>query len=173
MSENSNSQENGGGTTGTAFLVFLYLVALSVLVVNGIIQFWPETPIADSSKIDYFGISFAVSGEIQLLLLVLFMGALGGMVHALRSYFFHIGTQDFSNNYIVWYVLLPFVGSFTAVIFYLVVRAGFFSPSASIAEASPFGFAALAGLVGMFSNEAALKLKDLADQIFSSAEKIS
>ena len=40
---------------------------------------------------------------------------------------------------------------------------GFFSANTTVEQTSPFGFAALAGLVGMFSEQAVLKLKEVAE----------
>jgi hypothetical protein len=61
------------------------------------------------------------------------------------------------------YVLLPFVGSTLGLVFYFVIRGGFFSPEATIEQTSPFGFAGLGALVGMFSEQAVLKLKEVAE----------
>ena len=68
------------------------------------------------------------------------------------------------------YFLLPFVGSSLSLIFYFVIRGGLFSPTASVDATSPFGFIGLAGLVGMFSNRAALKLQEIAESVFSTNE---
>jgi hypothetical protein len=59
------------------------------------------------------------------------------------------------------------MGAILAVIFYFVVRGGFFSPQASFEFTSPFGFAALSALVGLFSSQATLKLKEVAETIFT------
>ena len=69
------------------------------------------------------------------------------------------------------YILLPFVGASLGLVFYLVIRAGFFPPQASVDQTSPFGFAALAGLVGLFSQQAVLKLKDVAETLLTKAEQ--
>ena len=53
----------------------------------------------------------------------------------------------------------PFAGTALAVVFYLVIRGGFFSPQAGFKQTSPFGFAAFAAMVGMFSEQAVLKFK--------------
>ena len=69
------------------------------------------------------------------------------------------------------YILLPLVGACLALIFYFIVRGGFFAPSAKFDQTSPFGFAAMAGLVGLFSQQAALKLKQIAETLFTRAEQ--
>jgi hypothetical protein len=61
----------------------------------------------------------------------------------------------------------PFAGTALAVVFYLVIRGGFFSPQAGFKETSPFGFAALAAIVGMFSEQAVLKLKEVAETVLA------
>lgn len=40
-------------------------------------------------------------------------------------------------------------------------------PGATTKEISPFGFAALAGLIGMFSEQAVLKLKEIAETLLT------
>jgi hypothetical protein len=64
-------------------------------------------------------------------------------------------------------VVLPFLGAALAVVFYFVVRGGFFSPQAGFEQTSPFGFAALAAMVGMFSEQAVLKLKEVAETVLA------
>jgi len=59
------------------------------------------------------------------------------------------------------YVLLPFTGAVIAVIFYAVIRAGLL-PVPSTKEAS-LVIVAISVLVGLFSQQAAVKLKDVAE----------
>ena len=68
------------------------------------------------------------------------------------------------------YVLLPFVGALFALAFYLVVRGGFF-PAAKPDQSNPIAFAALAMLVGLFSAQAGLKLKEIFETVFSTPPK--
>ena len=69
------------------------------------------------------------------------------------------------------YLLLPFCGATLAVLFYFIVRSGFFSPRAGSAQTSPLGFCALACLVGLFSEQAVLKLKQVAETVFMTVER--
>jgi hypothetical protein len=64
------------------------------------------------------------------------------------------------------YVLLPFSGALLAMVFYLLVRGGFM-PQSNVGSNSTFGFAALAALVGLFSEEATLKLKQIAETVLA------
>jgi hypothetical protein len=69
------------------------------------------------------------------------------------------------------YILLPFTGGILAMLFYFVVRGGFFSPQSTIKQTSPFAFAAFASLVGMFSSQAVAKLKEIASTLLSPAQQ--
>jgi hypothetical protein len=119
------------------------------------------------SQIKIFKWEFPIWDEVRLLLIVILGGALGSLVHALRSVYWYIGHRALRYSWLATYFLLPFGGSALAVIFYVVVRGGFFSPQANIQQTSPFGFAALAAMVGLFSEQAVLKLKEVAETILS------
>jgi hypothetical protein len=121
----------------------------------------------DPQSARFFGNEFKIYNEVRLLLLVLLSGALGGSVHALRSLAWYVGNREFVRSWVLFYCMKPFVGSGLGVIFYFVVRGGFFAPSADFSNTSPFGFCALAALIGLFSESAVLKLKEIADTIFS------
>ena len=114
--------------------------------------------------------NLTVTSEVRMILLVVVAGALGSLVHGFRSLFWYVGNHGFVRSWILMYFLLPFVGSSLSLIFYFVIRGGLFSPSATVDATSPFGFIGLAGLVGMFSNRAALKLQEVADSIFSTKD---
>ncbi len=105
--------------------------------------------------------------ETRLLLLVMLAGALGSLMHSLRSLYWYTGNRMMVWSWVGFYLLLPVTGAMLAVIFYFVVRGGFFSPQASFENTSPFGFAALSALVGLFSPQATLKLKEIAETIFT------
>lgn len=65
-----------------------------------------------------------------------------------------------------WFILRPFIGMPLALIFYFVVRGGFFTLAADTNAVSSFGIAGLAGLVGMFSKQAIEKLREIFEDIF-------
>jgi len=119
------------------------------------------------SLINAFGTTFSIEDEVRLLLIVSLSGALGSLVHALRSTYWYIGNRDFIWSWVGKYLMPPFAGTALAVVFYMVVRGGFFSPQAGFKQTSPFGFAALAGMVGMFSEQAVLKLKQVAETVLA------
>ena len=126
-------------------------------------------PLPEPDTVSFFGgrLTARIYSETRLLLLVILAGALGSLMHAVRSLYWYTGNRDMVMSWAAQYFLLPFTGSILAVIFYFVVRGGFFSPQASFETTSPFGFAALSALVGLFSPQATLKLKEIAETVFA------
>jgi hypothetical protein len=100
-----------------------------------------------------------------LVLMVVLAGALGGLVHALRSFFWYVGQRELVWNWAPMYVLLPFSSAALGFVFYLVIRAGLYQPTGG----TSYLLIGLAALVGMFSAQAAEKLKAIAEGIFSQA----
>ncbi|GAC1313933.1 MAG: hypothetical protein NVSMB2_02700 [Chloroflexota bacterium] len=169
----SGSEVHGPrATPPEALLVTAYLLLLSGMLIWSLVQLWPgPTPaggtVPTTSEVGLLFFTVNISDEVRLLLLVVFTGALGGIIHAVRSITWYIGQQELRRNWLLTYIAQPFVGSTLAFLFYLVVRGGFFSPQASFQQTSPFGFAAMAGMIGMFSPQAVLKLKDVAEIILT------
>lgn len=97
--------------------------------------------------------------EARLLLIILLAGALGGLLHSLRSLVWYVGNRKFYKSWIPTYLLQPLIGALISTVFYLVIRGGFFSAESRPSDTSPYGFAAVGALVGMFSVQAILKLK--------------
>lgn len=126
-------------------------------------------PLPDPEYIKFFGGRFAAAVflETRLLLLVMMAGALGSLMHALRSLYWYTGNRKMIWSWVAFYILLPVTGGILATIFYFVIRGGFFSSTAQFETTSPFGFTALAALVGLFSPQATLKLKEIAETVFS------
>src|SRR5262245_6474624 len=106
--------------------------------------------------------------EADMILLVIFAGALGGSLHALRSVSWYVGNRDFRWSWYLMYVLLPFVGATIAVTFYLVLRAGLVDPPKT--SGGVFAMVGLAALIGLFSQQAALKLKKVAEAVLTTPE---
>ncbi|MBC8496656.1 MAG: hypothetical protein ISS57_00930 [Anaerolineales bacterium] len=139
-------------------LLSIYLVAFTLLLLYCLLRIWPSEGAVE------------LADEVRLILIVLLSGALGSMVHALRSFFWYVGNRMLVRSWIMKYILLPFSGSTLGLMFYLVLRAGLFSPEASVNATSAFGFAGVAGLVGMFSEQAVEKLKEVASTLFEPAK---
>jgi hypothetical protein len=168
----------GASLVGPAGIILItaYLILAAVLLLYSLVQFWPPPTLAAgsapiSSPVAFLFWTLSVSDEVRLLFIVAMAGALGSLVHALRSLYWYVGNRELVMSWLAKYILLPFVGSTLALVFYFVLRGGLFSPQATIQETSPFGFAALAGLVGMFSDQAAEKLKEVATTLLAPTPK--
>jgi hypothetical protein len=120
-----------------------------------------------------FGQKFQPTLEVRLLLLVLLAGAIGSYVHASSSFVDYLGNRTLISSWVWWYLLRPFIGMMLALIFYFVFRGGFITAGvnqggeAAASFINPFGIAALAGLVGMFSKVAADKLNEVFLTLFA------
>jgi hypothetical protein len=88
------------------------------------------------------------------------------MVHSLRSLAVYVGNRELRWSWVPFYFLKPVLGAVLATLLYFVLRAGLFSPSVSSQQASPYGFAAIAALAGLFSDQAVEKLKKVAEEVF-------
>lgn len=105
------------------------------------------------------------SSQQRTVLIVLFAGALGALVHALRSFFWYVGNRNLKWSWVPMYLLLPLVGATLALVFYIILVAGLFAGAPGGGKIA--GFAAIAALVGMFSRQASEKLEEIFNTIFT------
>jgi Putative Ig domain len=109
--------------------------------------------------------------EVRLMLLVLFAGAFAASIYGIKSFVDYAGEETLTASWCWLYFSRPILGSGLAFIFYLVIRAGFLASTGADAKAiNPFGFVAVAALVGMFSDKAILKLGDVFNALFQPAD---
>jgi IPT/TIG domain len=133
----------------------------------------PEATASDGtggSIVRLFWFSFPASDNLRLLLIIIVVGALGSLIHVMRSFYWYVGNRNLRSSWLLMYVLLPFNGAGLALLFFLIVRGGL-STQAPPTQSTLDGYAALAALVGMFSQQASQKLKQIAESFFNPAEK--
>lgn len=173
---NVADQAGCSGSPSLCFVGFLltatYLILLSILLVVAIVQFWPspgtpQGPAYSLSQTRFLLWTVSLSNEARLLLIVVFAGALGGQVRSMRSIAWYVGNKKLEKSWLLQYVMAPFIGAILAIIAYLVIRGAFFPANISAQQTSIYGFAGLASLVGIASDPIALKLKDVADTLFT------
>lgn len=146
------AQGPGDRFVGPAGIVLtkFYLILLSGTIVYNLVYSWlPQEP-----------------GEKDLFLLVASAGALGSLVHALRSFYRIIGNCELVCSWLAMYIL-PVTGAMLALIFYIAILGGLFSQTET--PTSTFGFVAISALLGLFSVQTALKLQDIAGTVFTKA----
>jgi IPT/TIG domain len=128
---------------------------------------------APNPPVQLFGLDVQLEREARLFLVVALAGTLGGLVYALRSLAWYTGNRNLKYSWLLTYLLQPVVGAALATITYVVARGGLIvvTTQASSDTVNPFGFAAIGGLVGLFSNQAAEWLKRIFEQVFTAAPK--
>jgi hypothetical protein len=152
-------------------------VLLTLLLVGslyGMIAIWPAVDSATTdpptqATITLFGFTWQPKGEVALLMMVTLASALGGSLHAAISFTDYVGNRRLTTSWMWWYVMRVLLGVSLAVLFYFALRGGLFSANTTTDNINPFGIAALAGLVGLFSKQATDKLRELFDTMFSTA----
>jgi hypothetical protein len=108
--------------------------------------------------------------ETALLVLVVVASALGSYIHAATSFATYVGNQRLTMSWIWWYLLRIFIGIALAVLFYFAVRGGLLSAQAQSGALNPYGVAALAAMVGLFSKQATDKLREVFETLFKTGE---
>ena len=164
----------GAVNGGWVAVLGIGFAGLSVLLLYAVLAFWPPTPNPDVTPPPDYAPQFfswqpTVSREQGLLLIVALAGGLGAMGHVLRSFSRYVGERHLVWSWVPSYLLTPLVGALFATITYILIRAGLITGSAAT-EGSAFGFVAVAALVGLFSAQAAAKLKDVFETIFAKVE---
>lgn len=152
------------------------LLALAILVVLFTLytlwKFWPTETILSSktsTRMSYFGVHRDISVEIRLFVVVAVSGALGGLLHATRSFAWYVGHSALRMRWLPYYIAMLFVGAGLATVVYIVIRGGIVSGKASQADVNPYGFAAIGAIVGLFSEQALEMLKRVATDFFAQA----
>jgi hypothetical protein len=158
-------------------LIGLYMAIMAIFLAYVVFALFPERITGDNgvivwhTNVKFLTFKFVIQPETRLLLLVMAMGAFGSYVHAGTSFVSYVGNRSFKESWTWWYLLRPFIGMALAVIFYFVIRGGLFSAGAAASDISPYGFAAVAGLVGMFSKQATDKLEEVFNNLFQVSQE--
>lgn len=111
---------------------------------------------------------FNIPFNAALFLIVMLCGSMGSLLHATRSFYVYTGNRELKWSWAAMYVLLPFAGALLATISYLIVRGGFSQTPPG--NDSAYGYAALGALVGLFSEQAILQLKQISEKVFAKPE---
>ena len=167
--DNGDLEAKPMGPVGIILLA-LYIAVLSISLFYGIAKLWPSGTSQASQETILFW-TIPISAEARMIVLVGMAGALGSMVHVLRSFYWYLGNRELVLSWWAKYIFMPFVGATLGIIFYLVIRGGFFAPQSTIDQTVPFSFVDIAALVGMFSEAAITKLKDVAETLLKAPDK--
>jgi IPT/TIG domain len=152
-------------------IIGLLMAVIALLALYGLWRFWPPAPVkgSASAKFSYFDWHVRLTSDQQFFVTAALAGVVGAMLHGVRSLSAYVGERYLFRSWIPYYVLLPLVGALIATIVYLVLRAGLLPGATSSSEPNPYGIAAISALVGMFSAQAAEKLKAVFETLFTKA----
>jgi hypothetical protein len=150
----------------------IYFVALYGGLVYLQFGLWRQAgdTVENKMTIDLPGMgSASVTANTWLLILILSLGAIGSFVHAATSFADYVGNKRAQISWVIWFLLRPFIGSSLALIIYVTLRGGLFSPASDSRSLNIYGFAAIAGMSGMFAKQATDKLREVFDNLFRTA----
>jgi hypothetical protein len=158
------------GPVGRTLLGTLMLV-LGAAMLYLVVALWPAIQAATkagsrTASVTWFGYEWRPTPDAALLTLVVLSSGVGSYVHAAVSFSDYVGNRTLHASWIWWYLLRVFVGSSLAVITYFAIRGGFLGTGTTTTDINPFGIAAVAGFVGLFSKQATDKLREIFDTAF-------
>ncbi len=172
--ESSSSQPKSIGLIGSS-LTAAFLIIMSIILVIALVQCWPSSGISTDTSTatpaSFLIWNFEIIFEARLILIVVLTGALGGQVRSFRSLAWHTGKRMLMKSWILQYILSPFIGATLAIITYFVIRGGFVSAGSRVGQSSVYVYAGIASIVGIASEPVALKLKQVAESLFTKQQK--
>ena len=110
--------------------------------------------------------SLFTNREIRLIILTSIFAVLGSSAHGIASVTTWIGQNKLERSWTAWYFVRPPIAVAIAIIVYLAFRAGFVTTGEGASVVSDFGVAAIGALVGLLTDEATTKLRDIFDTLF-------
>jgi hypothetical protein len=166
----------GPGKAGADFVhsfgvicALAFQILLAALLAYMLIAFFPTKD--DKKEVNYLGVNFWLGRDTLLFVVVITAGALGGITHSLRSLFWYFGNAWLRRRWMLMYLGLPSVGGLFALFFYLLLRGGLLATQASGTDINAYGFAAVGAVVGLFSEQSALKLLDVFSSLFARVQQ--
>jgi hypothetical protein len=151
-----------------AILATLILLITCGLLITGLIAAWPP-PTGNLTQI--LGIPVNLDPDHAIFIVVVLSGGVGGIIHALRSMYWYIGNRNLRRSWLAFYACVPVLGATLGLVFYIVARGGLLSGQASASAINPYGFCAIAALVGLFTSQTVAKLKEVFTTLFAAAEQ--
>jgi hypothetical protein len=164
--------------TRDVLIVVVSILVMTLSLIYVLIAVWPAPPSpaqsqarpAVSGVVRLFGWTVRMPLETRLFVVVAVAGALGALVHSLRSLYWYVGNRALRRSWLLMYFSLPFVGAVLGLVVYLVLRGGLTTSIAQPADINPYGMAAVSALVGMFSRETSEKLRTVFATLLAPAE---
>ena len=141
-------------------VIGLFVAALAIFLAATLLRVWPTT-VLEEGRVVWVNLT-----EATALSIVMISGALGAFVHIATSFASYAGNRTLSPSWVWWFMLRPAIGAAMALIAYFVLRSGLLLDGNLGTDVTPFGIAALSGLVGLVSKQFIDKLKNVSDSAF-------
>jgi hypothetical protein len=109
---------------------------------------------------------------LDVLLMVILFGALGGCLHLASSLTMYIGNRDFKRSWIAYYLMAPLQGAALAPLIFLLLRSAILSPQAA-SDTGALNLTAIyafSGLTGLFAKQAIERLAAVFAAMFTKIE---
>jgi hypothetical protein len=162
--------------------------ALGVALFSSIVNLWAAVdvtapPSADQAatadvvsqthKVNFvWGLfSLDLSKTTGLMVLAAVAGALGGWTTSIRLFAFWAGERKLKATWPWWFGNRVLGGAALALVVYLLIRAGLVGSESATADVNPYGTAAFAALVGLFTRQAMTKLQAVFDTLFQTSDQ--
>lgn len=165
-------------TTRDIVVLTAVLLVLVVSLAAVLVQAWPPpvTTVGGIARERPSGSALllwhaVLPRDTRLFLVVAAAGGLGSLIHVLRSLYEYVGNRRLRRSWLLMYALEPVVGAVLALVVYCVLRGGLTTTMASSGDINPYGVAAVAALVGMFSRQTVQKLVTVFDTLLAPAQQ--
>ncbi len=155
----------GGYLIGSAFSQFVLIIGFFPVPAEAGSGYAPVRCPGSLLSRNVCDLVAGLSKDTHELVLIIICGGIGATIHALRSFTAHAAAGSLTRRWVWWYFGRPFDAAVIALTFYLVLRGGVGGLKEGEAS-TPYAFAAIAVLTGMFSDQAIAKLKDIFETVF-------
>lgn len=145
-------------------MVGLFMMGLAGFLGYALLTVWPSSALQNGAVI-WSGLTEGIGLSIAMI-----AGALGSFIHVATSFTSFAGNRSLSASWVWWFILRPPMGAAIALIAYFVLRSGVLLDGQLGVQVSPFGIAALGGIIGLFSKQIIDKLRSIADTTFDSVQ---
>ena len=150
------------GTGQEAFFVGIFMVALAGALGYLLLWVWPASEVRSADKVVWVDLTEKIGLSIAMI-----SGALGSFIHLATSFSSYVGNRRLSSSWMWWFILRAPMGAALALIAYFIMRSGFLLDGTLGEQISPFGIAALGGLVGLASKQIIDKIRMVSDETFN------
>lgn len=155
----------------TLAILVIYQAILILMLAYLIITIWPMHNQVAEGHWTYFYLfgrwKVWLTDDMQLLFLVMAVGAFGSLIQEAMALTTRVANHTMEPSWITWYYMRPLIGTAIATVLYLAFRGGLFNPNPTAVKVNIYATAALAGLAGWFSGQAAKKMEQVFDTFFN------